>query len=91
MSGGRGHFKHDEFAFSRLAAGKLSHFEHIDQLIDLLDRLVECFTVTDNGGRDARELVIYHRAYIQSLYIESAAAEHSSDAGENSEFVFDEN
>lgn len=84
------HFEHDEFALSGLTAGKIRDFKNIDQFIHLLDRLVKVVAVAKNRHRNPGEFFVDHRAHVQRLDIEATTAEHSSDAGENSELIFDE-
>lgn len=82
--------QHDKLAFSCLAAGEFCHVDNVDQLVDLLDRLIQRVAIAQNRCRNARKLGIRHGSHIERFDIKAAAAEHASDSGEDTELIFNE-
>ena len=85
-----GHLKHHEFAFGGLAIRKLGDLNHIDQLIDLFNCLIQRIPIANDHRSNAGDIVIAHRSYVEGFDIETAPAEHPSDPGEDTELVFNE-
>ncbi len=66
---------------------KMVDLDNIDQLVQLLERLVQSLVVPDDGRGDARKPLEVNGAYIQGLNIETPSAEHPSDPGEDPKFI----
>ena len=84
------HAQENEFAVHVLLVAEILHVDHVDEFFELFDDLLEHLVVAANDDRHAGGRGVEGWADVQSIDIEAAAAEHSGDAGENPELVFDE-
>ena len=82
-----GDFDEDEFAIDVFAFAKVLDLEHVDQLVELLDDLLEGRVVAARDDGHAGGVRVVSGADVESIDIVAATAEQSGDAREHAEFV----
>src|SRR4029077_17908708 len=87
--GGR-HAEENEFSVHILFVTELLHVDHVDKFFELFGDLLEHLVVAADDDCHAGGGGVKSGADVKRVDIEPAPAEHSGDAGENPELVFNE-
>ena len=72
-------------------SAKVLDFEHMNQLFELFDDLLQRGVVAPGDDRHARGFRVFGWAYVQSVDVVAASAEQAGHASEHPELVFDQN
>jgi hypothetical protein len=76
--------------YHRLTLGEVDDVDHIDQLAQLLRHHVERGIVPLDHSCDPGERGVMRRGDVERVDVEAAPGEHSGNAGQHAELIFDE-
>lgn len=84
------HPDEDEFPIDIVGFAEVLDADDVHELVELLVDLIKHLVIAPHHDGHAGGFGVERRADVQGVYIETAAAEHTRDAGEDAELVFDE-
>ncbi len=88
--GRRRHLHEQQLALDRVVAAELVDLEHVDQLVQLLDDLIDRGLRAVDADRDARAILALGGPDRQALDVEAAPREEPRDARQHAGLVLDE-
>jgi len=81
------HLEEDQLPVDDIAILEVMDLEHIDQLFELFDHLLENLVVPDDHDGHPRNLVVLGGADVESVDVKAASAKETGDPGEHPEPV----
>lgn len=81
----------DEFAIDVFFVAEVLDVDDIHELLELFVDLLEDFVIAADNDGHAGGAGIEGRAHVEGVDIEAASGEHAGHAGQNAEFVFNQN
>ena len=84
-------FDESGFPIEKLRFGQVDHFEHLNNLVELLHDLLDDPVVADRHDRDHRGGWVQSWSDRQAFYVVASGAKETGNPGEHTKFVLNEN
>ena len=88
--GVRCEFYHEQFPFNCLAPFEIDHPNHVHELVELFQDLIQHLVVSNSNHGNAGQRAIVGRCNIEGMNVETPAAKHAGNASQHAEFIFNQ-